>query len=98
MFKDYISLQKENRQKRNIIKQLETTNKDLKGEYEQCIRSNRKIQYFLRDIEFTFKNDKKQQKANEIMTKAKKLLYQEAQQTKNEMKKIVKSSQASNVQ
>lgn len=37
--------------------------------------ANKKVQTFLKDIEFTFKNDKKVRKANEIMAKAKKSLY-----------------------
>lgn len=40
--------------------------------------SNQKVEKFLKDIEFTFKNDKKAQKANEIMLKAKRMLYREA--------------------
>ncbi len=42
------------------------------------MKENQKVEMFLRDIEFTFKNDKKTQKANEIMLKAKKMLYREA--------------------
>lgn len=59
---------------------------------------NKKVEQFLKDIEFTFKNDRRSQKANEVMMKTKKMLYREAQDCQFSAKKLTRSQQAGKVQ
>ena len=50
------------------------------------------MEEFLKEIEFTFKNDQSNQKANEILTRAKKTLHREEQESKNQFQKLSKNS------
>lgn len=59
-----MELKKENIQKRVIVKELQELNKQLKLEYDVSLNNNRKMEMFLKEIQFTFKNDKSNQKAN----------------------------------
>jgi hypothetical protein len=62
------------------------------------MKQNQQVEAFLKDIEFTFKNDKKSQKANQIMLKAKKMLYRDAVDCQKTAKKITKSAEANTIQ
>lgn len=58
MFKDLISLQKENAEKKKYVKELEEMNCQLKNEYDLCISHNNKLEHFFKEVEFTFQPEK----------------------------------------
>lgn len=82
MYKDVISLQKENADKKKIVKQLETLNEQLKNQYDECIAHNDQLEHFFKEVEFTFQPERKKIHASEVMVRAKKNLYQEAKEAK----------------
>lgn len=92
MFKDIISLQKENTEKKRIVKNLELLNEQLRNEYDECVDHNNQLEHFFKEVEFTFQPERKKIHASEIMVRAKRNLCQEAKQAKDRMKKMYKSS------
>ena len=59
MYKDLISLKKQNHEKKQLIWDLEKENFQLKRKYQERIGQNHKVEKFIKDIQFIFKNDKK---------------------------------------
>lgn len=98
MFKDLISLQKENEEKKREVRQLEEINSQLRREYEMCLSHNDNLEHFFKEVEFTFQSNNRKLVSSEVMVKAKKTLQQEAKQAKDRMKKMYKNSEASAVQ
>lgn len=92
MFKDHMELYKENVEKKIVVKQLENVNKKLKMEYDASLNNNHKMEMFLKEIQFTFKNDRSNQKANETLLKATKTLHREKQESKNYIEKLVRTA------
>lgn len=43
MYKDSITLLKQNRQKKQQVKKLQRLNNELRNEYETCLENNNKI-------------------------------------------------------
>jgi hypothetical protein len=98
MFKDIISLQKENADKKKIVRQLESMNEQLKNEYDMCVYHSDKLEHFFKEVEFTFQPERKKVHASEAMLRAKKNLYQEAKATREKMKKMFKNQERSSIQ
>lgn len=87
-----MELYKENVEKKIVVKQLENVNKKLKMEYDASLNNNHKMEMFLKEIQFTFKNDRSNQKANETLLKATKTLHREKQESKNYIEKLVRTA------
>lgn len=76
MFKDAITLQKENLEKKQEVRNLEKINDQLRAEYESAITHNKKLESFLRDVEFTFQQDHKKAKTSDVILRARRTLFQ----------------------
>lgn len=90
MFKDLIDLKKQNNEKKKIVNELLDRNQNLKQGYYSSLKRNIHLQSFLKTIEFTFKNDESNQKANETLLKAKKNLQREEKESREYINKIWK--------
>lgn len=97
MFKDRMELLKENREKKEYVSELERKNQGLKQEYSLCLMSNQKIEQFLKEIEFTFKNDSSNQKASDTLLRAKKNLHREQKESEVHIERLMKKSKVNEI-